>query len=65
MKNEYFNNRIIPDPDFEEFNGLFAGAPSEVLPPSEYHLTNLVRYLKKENKNFSDLSEEELNQFKI
>lgn len=56
---------IIPDPECKEFNGLYAGGPSETLPPSEYNLTYLVRYLKKVKKSFFELNEDELNQFKL
>ena len=37
---------MIPDPDCESFCGLYAGGPSEILPPSEYDLGKLAKYLK-------------------
>ena len=39
-------NNMIPDPDCESFCGLYAGGPSEILPPSEYDLGKLAKYLK-------------------
>lgn len=45
---------MIPDPDCESFCGLYAGGPSEILPPSEYDLGKLAKYLKAmENKIYT------------
>ena len=41
---------MIPDPDCESFCGLYAVGPSEILPPSEYDLGKLAKYLKATRK---------------
>ena len=56
---------MIPDPDCESFCGLYAGGPSEILPPSEYDLGKLAKYLKARKIKYTQLTSEELEKFKI
>lgn len=56
-------NNMIPDPDCESFCGLYAGGPSEILPPSEYDLGKLAKYLKARKIKYTQLTSEE--KFKI
>ena len=56
---------MIPDPDCESFCGLYAGGPSEILPPSEYDLGKLAKYLKERKIKYTQLTSEELEKFKI
>ena len=58
-------NNMIPDPDCESFCGLYAGGPSEILPPSEYDLGKLAKYLKARKRKYTQLTSEELEKFKI
>ena len=58
-------NNMIPDPDCESFCGLYAGGPSEILPPSEYDLGKLAKYLKARKIKYTQLTSEELEKFKI
>ena len=58
------NNRL-PDPDCESFCGLYAVGPSEILPPSEYDLGKLAKYLKARKIKYTQLTSEELEKFKI
>ena len=55
---------MIPDPDCESFCGLYAGGPSEILPPSEYDLGKLAKYLKARKIKYTQLTSEELEKFK-
>ena len=56
---------MIPGPDCESFCGLYAGGPSEILPPSEYDLGKLAKYLKARKIKYTQLTSEELEKFKI
>lgn len=56
---------MIQDPDCESFCGLYAGGPSEILPPSEYDLGKLAKYLKARKIKYTQLTSEELEKFKI
>ena len=58
-------NNMIPDPDCESFCGLYAGGPSEILPPSEYDLGKLAKYLKARKIKYTQLTSEGLEKFKI
>lgn len=58
-------NNMIPDPECEGFCGLYAGGPSETLPPSEYDLGKLARYLKEKQMKYAELTSEELRCFKL
>ncbi|MBQ5592006.1 MAG: hypothetical protein IIU80_03590 [Clostridia bacterium] len=55
--------KIIPDPDFEGFNGIYAGG-TYVMPPSQHNLTALGRYMTETGKKFHELTEEEVEQFR-
>ena len=57
-------NNMIPDPDCESFCGLY-GRSSEILPPSEYDLGKLAKYLKARKIKYTQLTSEELEKFKI
>lgn len=57
--------RIIPDPDFEEFDGIYVGDNENVLPFSKYDLSKLGSYMREKNKLFNELSKEELKSFEI
>ncbi len=58
---------MIPDPDCESFCGLYAGGPSEILPPSEYDLGKLAKYLKARKIKYTQLTSEEKfkNKYKL
>lgn len=56
--------KIIPDPDFEGFNGVYAGGDF-VLPVPEHDYTALGRYMTETGKSFEELTEKELEQFKF
>ena len=58
-------NNIIADPECKGFCGLYAGGPSEILPPSEYDLGKLAKYLKERQKKYTELTSEELRCFKL
>ncbi len=55
---------IIPDPDFNDFDGSYVDNKT-ILPPINYNLSKLAKYMKKHSKRFEDLTTEEINQFKI
>ena len=52
---------ILPDPDIG-FNGLYV-CRGDHLPPNQYKLSELAKYLQENNKKFSDLTEEEKAMF--
>ena len=55
---------LIPDPDYEGFNGVFVGDKSTIdLPPCNYDFSAACEYLRNNNKNFEDLTKEEINKF--
>lgn len=52
---------IIFDPDFEGFDGTYAGSPDYSLPEGScIELKIYVEYLRKNNKKFEELTEEEI-----
>jgi len=55
--------KIIPDPDCEGFNGIYAGG-EYVLPAPEHDYTALGRYMTETGKKFCELTEEEVEQFR-
>ena len=55
---------IIEDPDFNGFDGNFVDN-SFIGPKPEYNYTLLGRYMRKSNKEFKELSAEEIEQFRI
>lgn len=55
-------NNIIPDPDFEGWDGRFVESRPDI-PPPKHDLGAIARYLKANNKTYNDLSTEELNMF--
>lgn len=57
------NKRPIPDPDFDGFNGVYVGG-SQVLPPNQYDLAGIAKYIRSTGKDFSQLSADEIEGFK-
>lgn len=58
------SNGIIPDPDFEGWDGKYVDDRRD-LPPTEYDLSAVAHYMKANNKTFFELTAEELNSFKL
>ncbi|HRR75979.1 MAG: hypothetical protein IKI56_05760 [Ruminococcus sp.] len=57
---------IIPDPDFEEFDGIFVGSKDgTTLPPNNIDFSKIIPYMKVNKKSISDLSPEEIEMFKF
>lgn len=57
---------LIPDPDYEGFNGVYVGGKDIInAPPSNYDFPAVSKYLKDNNKSFNDLSDDEKKQFKL
>ncbi len=57
---------IIPDPDFEGFDGIFVGSKDgTALPPNNIDFSKIIPYMKANNKSFYDLSPEEIEMFKF
>lgn len=56
---------IIPDPDFEGFDGNFVDNSIWNAPPNQYKLSEVANYLCETEKDFKDLSDEELENFKF
>lgn len=54
---------IIPDPDFDGFDGRFVDdkAPR---PEKLYNYTEMCRYMRENNKSFQQMSPEEIEQFR-
>ena len=57
------NDNIIPDPEFAEFNGSYIGVPNA--PKLTHNLQALVRYMEETKKAYSDLTQEEIDNFKL
>lgn len=55
---------VIPDPDYESFDGRYVDN-SFIAPPAEFNYALLGQYMRENNKEFKDLTPEELEQFKI
>lgn len=53
---------IIPDPDFDGFDGIYAGG-EERLPPNRHDLSAIAAYLRKTGKKGTELTKEELDMF--
>ena len=57
---------LISDPDFEGFDGIYVGDKDGTsLPPNEIDFSRIIPYMKANNKQFSDLTPEEIEQFKF
>ena len=57
---------FIPDPDYEGFNGVYVGDKSTIdSPPCNYDFSAACEYLRKNNRSFDDLTDEEINMFKL
>lgn len=58
---------LIPDPSFEEFDGIYAGSKNSdfIMPPNEIDLSRIVKYMKETKKSFNELTEEEVNRFRF
>ena len=57
-------SEIIPDPDFEGFDGRYVDN-SIIAPPNEYDFSRMIRYANEKNKELTELSLEEIEQFKF
>lgn len=57
-------NNFIPDPNFDDFNGVFVGG-KQVLPQNEYDLAGIAEYIRSSGKDFSQLSSAEIEKFKF
>ncbi len=56
----------IPDPDYEGFDGVYVGDRNMLNPPPlNYDLSAMCEYMRKQNKRFEDLTEEEVERFKL
>lgn len=55
---------IIPDPNFKEFDGVYAGGINVQPPKEKYNYTEMLRYMRENKKVFSDLTPEEINTFR-
>ncbi|MBR2284478.1 MAG: hypothetical protein IJ874_08710 [Ruminococcus sp.] len=59
-------NCIIPDPDFEWFDGIYVGSKDgTTLPPNKIDFSKIIPYMTANNKSFNDLSPEEIETFKF
>ena len=57
---------LIPDPDYEGFNGVYVGDKGTIdAPPCNYDISAACEYLRNNNKKFEDLTDEEINKFKL
>ena len=58
---------LIPEPSFEEFDGIYAGSKSNdfVMPTNEIDFSSIVKYMRETNKSFNELTEEEKNRFRF
>ena len=55
---------IILDPDFEDFNGVYAGGINIAPPIEKFNYTEMIRYMKDNKKGLPDLTSEEIDKFK-
>lgn len=57
---------IIEDPDFTGFNGVYIGdKDSASHPQSDIDYNGIAKYMKANNKEYKDLTEEEIARFKL
>ena len=56
---------ILPDPDYEGFNGVYVGTKETINKPCEYNLSALLAYLRENNRELKELKPEELERFKL
>ncbi|MBR3419309.1 MAG: hypothetical protein IKG82_11515 [Oscillospiraceae bacterium] len=57
---------IIPDPDFDGFDGIYVGTKDGYSPPpNNINYDTLGAYLRQTGKTFTDLSQEEVDRFKF
>ena len=54
---------VIPDPDFEGFDGKFLDDSACNLPPNRHDLSAIAEYLRKTGKKGTELTKEELDMF--
>ena len=57
----------MAEPRFKEFDGIYFGSPnySFIIPPNEYDLSKLGKYLRDNDKQFNELTAEEKDHFKF
>ena len=55
---------IIEDPDFDGWDGKYVDTAVNV-PSDDYDFSRLLRYMRKNNKRFEDLSKEEIEKFRF
>ena len=60
-------NGDMLEPRFKEFDGIYFGSPDDsfIMPPNEYDLSKLGKYLRDNNKQFNELTAEEKDRFKF
>ncbi len=56
-------NNIIPDPDFDGWDGTCIGV--EDAPVLKYNLQKLLYYATENNKSVKELSQQEIEMFRI
>ena len=60
-------NNIMPEPDFDSFDGVYAGSNDSdyIMPPTQYNLSALAEFMRKHEKKYEELSKDEIEQFKL
>lgn len=56
---------VIPDPDFEGFDGLYIGVDESEISNVKYNIGAMCKYAESKNKSLSELTEKEIEKFKI
>ncbi len=57
---------IIPDPDFDGFDGIFVGSATDPpLPEVPVDYAALGRFMRETGKTYQDMTDEEKNRFVI
>ncbi len=57
---------IIEDPDFTGFNGVYIGDKERpTSPKNDIDFNGIAKYMKANNKEYKDLTEEEIARFKL
>ena len=56
---------VIPDPDFKGFDGLYIGVDESEISDVKYNIGAMCKYAKSKNKPLSNLTQEEIEKFKV
>lgn len=64
MKEDDIMKNIILEPDFKGFDGVYAGGINIEPPTEKYNYTEMISYIKRNKKEFSELTPEEIKRFK-